>query len=573
MKKKAQIVVQLWSIALLGAIACPPVFGQKSADNAQPQSQNQQAPGFWNKLRRYLNDAPDKNTGPSSVTEQYSGIYDWIHRDEISLYDSLSKIGITDWDRYQDIMTVTYKKPGPKLASNIKVFGWHPYWMGSAWQSYRFNLLSHVAWFSYNLDPYTGLYDNPEVINVWKASAPLVDSAHAHGCKVLLSVSSHGEAGNLFFLKNPDSQTALANELVKLIRMLNADGIDLNFENVRSGLQDEMTAFVKRLSNKLRTANPDFILSLDLPVYDFNKIYDVKQLLPYVDLFVVTGYDYYNGSSRTDGPVAPLDDPNGGFHIKQSVNIYLQAGLPRNKILLGLPYYGALWRAKVPELGRADSSLSFEGHLTYRALKAKYCLEKPGYDMERWSAWYRVHKPDSNFYEKCWFDDSLTLARKFDWVLEQQLAGVGLWALGYDNGYDELWNMIDAKYASDTVLTYSEPILETKYYRISNSLAAYKSLIAVTGIFLVIFLMAGLIIALFDWRVREIFFSNKTLRLMYALAGVGILFSVIAFSLYISGIDIWAFTHEWSVGIGILIGIAITLAVVYFFEKHRKTLP
>jgi hypothetical protein len=37
-----------------------------------------------------------------------------------------------------------------------RVFGYHPYWTGTKWTAYRWDLLSDLCYFSYEVDPLTG---------------------------------------------------------------------------------------------------------------------------------------------------------------------------------------------------------------------------------------------------------------------------------------------------------------------------------------------------------------------------------------------------------------------------------
>lgn len=554
-----------------------PGAGDLSAQSVSVTIDSSGEPGFFEKLRQVLRKgkSPDPN---ASVTDKYSGYYDWIHQEEIQLYDSLSKMGVTDWDRYQNIIThqvvLTDSAKQVRLAPNVKVFGWHPYWMGNAYKSYKFNLLSYVAWFSYDIDPPTGNYKNPDVIAAWLASDTLVEMAHSGGCKVLLTITNHSDAkGHHAFLDNPDCWRTLTANLLKLLKEGNGDGVDVNFENIPDDLEDEMTAFLTMLSRALRQANPEYLLTVDLPIYDYNNTYQFKKLDEVVNLFLVTGYDYYNGRSRTDGPVAPLDGPTKFYTIKNSVNKYLNAGLKPEKLLLGLPYYGTLWTARSPTPGAFDTTLVFRQHMTYRAVQARFCTAKSGFDPISWSAYYMVHNPDSNYYEKCWFDDSLSLSRKYDWVLEHKLGGIGIWALGYDNGYPQLWELLEKKFASDTFLTYQGAYMEHKYYNLPRSLSAYRVLVAVAGIFLAVFVLAGLVIALFDWRVREVFFMNRTLRLLYTTGAAGILLCVYAFYLFVTGQPVVSNEHFPTLTAGLVLGIGLAMTVGYFFEKHRQSLP
>lgn len=584
MKKQLLLLILVWACFPLAQVLCPQSGWLDQLGGtlySQQIALPQDSTGFWDQLKSVLQRGKNAGVASKSVTEKYDWYYDWIHQEEFKLYDSLSKVGVVNWDRYQNIITLQVKAgndslAAKKLAPNIKMFGWHPYWMGSAFESYQFNLLSYVAWFSYNINPETGNYNNADVIRDWadpEKAGKLVELAHGHQCKVLLTITNHTSKGNKDFLTNPLAQQVLMDSLIRLIQLREADGVDVNFELVPDGLEEEMTLFLQALSQRLKGKNKDWVLSVDLPIYDVFGTYELDKLAEYVDLFIVTGYDYYNGKSRTDGPVAPLNAPMNQHSIRHSVNKYLQAGLKKEKLILGLPYYGAVWTAKSAQPGLLDSTLLFKQHMTYRALQAKYCINEPGFDWERMSRYYVQYNPDSSWYEKCWFDDSITLGRKFDWVLQQQLAGVGIWALGYDNGHTELWNMIRDKYASDTNLVYQEPYIESRYYNLSRSLMEYRSLIAVAGIFVVVFLLLGLVVALFDWRVREVFFQNKTLRLLYALAGISVLLSVYAFYLYVNEKPLFDENNLLALGIGLVLGVCATLYISHLFEKNRKSLP
>ena len=536
---------------------------------AQSVPKTEDSPDFWSKLRLALNRKATPPTAQESVTERFEGIYDLIHREEIQLYDSLSKVGVTNWDRYQNIVRVTYDRAKDTSLNNnlnpgIKVFGWHPYWMGSAWESYQFNLMSYVAWFSYNIDS-NGQHDNPDVITGWKNAGALVEAAHAKNCKVLLTVSNHTPEGNRALLKSAVLQDQLIAHLLQLLEAGNGDGIDLNFELVPPGLKREMTLFIEKLSAKLK---PKYTLSLDLPAVGAERIYELKRLKPSVDWFVMMGYDYYGPHSSSPGPVAPLDSTMGTRSIRASVGRYLENGVPRAQFIVALPYYGAMWNTQ-PGAEKA----TFGGHLTYRQVKAQFPTAAFQYDLKRWCAHFKTTNPTDQSVTECWLDDTLTLRRKFDWIIEEKLAGTGIWALGYDNGYPEFWNLIGEKFGADTLVAHHDAYIENKYFNLSRSIVEYRSLLAVAGIFIVVFLMAGMVVALFDWRVRDVFFRNKTLRLLYLLASIAIGLFVHAFYLYVSGKKLLEEGSLLTLGIGLICGICLTLYINYIFEKSRKNMP
>src|SRR5687768_14572427 len=55
--------------------------------------------------------------------------------------------------------------PQSSLPLSRQVFGWNPYWAGTAYNNYNYNLLSTVAYFSYEVDTATGGYTT---IHFWR---------------------------------------------------------------------------------------------------------------------------------------------------------------------------------------------------------------------------------------------------------------------------------------------------------------------------------------------------------------------------------------------------------------------
>jgi spore germination protein YaaH len=65
------------------------------------------------------------------------------------------------------------------------------------------------------------------------------------------------------------------------------------------------------------------------------------------------------------------------------------------------------------------------------------------------SSTYLIVKDSNNLYRQLFFEDKKSLALKYDWIKENQIGGVGIWALGYDNGYSELWDLLTEKFSEE----------------------------------------------------------------------------------------------------------------------------
>ena len=56
---------------------------------------------------------------------------------------------------------------------------------------------------------------------------------------------------------------------------------------------------------------------------------------------------------------------------------------------------------------------------------------------------------NTNNWQQCWYDDSLSISTKYQYAKEIDLKGVGIWALGYDEGRSELWGAINEQFYSE----------------------------------------------------------------------------------------------------------------------------
>jgi len=417
------------------------------------------------------------------------------------------------------------------LNPGVAVFGWHPYWMGSAYKSYNYSLLSHVSYFSYEVDPSNG---TAKSIHNWMTT-DLFDYAGKTGCKVLLSVTNFGATNNKTLLNNVNVQNALIRDLVKTLDARKADGaagITIDFEGVPKGYEQKFTEFIIDLHNGLKGADQDYILTLALPALDGNDVFDVKKLNGYVDMFVIMGYDFYTSASTVAGPVSPLHRGEQWWSdLSTSVNNYLNAGADRSKLLLGLPYYGRAW--KTASLKVPSDSKGFIKTLMYRSIDSTY-RKLAQYDSVAATGYYafRASNSQNNQY---WFDDAKSLGAKYDWVIKNKLGGVGIWALGFDNGTTELWGVLEQKFGGDmahaaalgdpdsaaAVAADTATLLSTVIAKIQEilpiiqSTASFEQIAGALGSVIILFVCILLLVALLDKDLRALINSSFMSRFAY----------------------------------------------------------
>lgn len=347
------------------------------------------------------------------------------------------------WDSLNG--TVNLHKPLKKYSLNptYKTFGWHLYSNGSTYKDYNFSLLWGIAYFAYIIHPEDGSYEN---IHQWKTTA-MIDSAKVHSCNVFLSIANLGKENNETFLNSSAAQNNLIDSVLSLLALRNGNGINIDFESVPAQSKEKFTAFIQTISKRLKKENPEYQVSICLYAIDYNHIFDIKAIDPAIDFYTLMGYDYYGGFSSIAGPVTPMRGSQdfGEYCLEYSINSYLNKGIAPSKLIVGLPYYGAEWL--VNDTTVVAKSKRFYDHLPYKTIKKVYMdsLRVPMLFNTPSLSSYCNHSADK-IHKQLWFEGVSSLSIKYDWIKSKKLGGIGIWALGYDNGNEELWNLLSEKF-------------------------------------------------------------------------------------------------------------------------------
>jgi len=176
-------------------------------------------------------------------------------------------------------------------------------------------------------------------------------------------------------------------------------------------------------------------------------------------------YDYFGSWSNVTGPVAPLT--GGIFNINMTRSILhdyiaITNSNPK-KLILGIPYFGARW--ETTDSSEGSNVVRFIDSPRYRDA-IPLSLNKENIWSEQYqNPWYRWQNTDTT-WEQVWFDNDSSLSAKYDLALNNNLKGIGIWALNYDGELPELWDLMDRK-LNDTTSAVDEKILpaEIKLYQ------------------------------------------------------------------------------------------------------------
>ncbi len=327
---------------------------------------------------------------------------------------------------------------------NKRVFGWHPYWMGTVYNNYQWNLLSDLCYFDYAVSPNTGNNTNSSYnwLGSGAVTAAISNGVDVHICATLFS--SHTT-----FLASTTAQNTFIANIISDLQARGGKGVNIDFEGMASSNSAAFTAFIQNLSNQLHTQIPGSELSMALYAVDWGNVFDIPNLTPYVDLFIIMGYDYYWSGSLTAGPDDPLYNFETSYNrtLTRSITFYLAQGLPENKLLLGLPYYGREWETVGSTIPAATTG-NFSSSRTFAVVRnnANGYYTTPLYDPVSFTPYYSFQV--STAWRQCFWENSYSMKRRYDVVNQRNLGGIGIWALGYDDGFPEYWQAIEDKFSN-----------------------------------------------------------------------------------------------------------------------------
>ena len=350
-----------------------------------------------------------------------------------------------------------------------EVFGFLPYWEldGSAVLDYR--RLSTIAYFGVGaaangtLEKTTSGGSTTVGWSGWTSSrlTTIINDAHRNSTRVVLTVQSFawsdaGATKQKALLGSATARAALAKTIAATIRDRGADGVNLDFEPLAGGYEDEFVSFVRRVRTELDAVQKGYQLTFDTTGWIGNYPIEQATASGAADAIMIMGYDYRTASSAAAGSIAPVSAAS--YDIVDTIRAYTDR-VPASKLILGVPYYGRAWSTQSDNLHSANISGTKYGASTsvnYSSAVGYLADHGRRYDAVEQVAWtaYRRENCTATYgcvtsWRQLYVDDAVALKAKYDLVNRYGLRGAGIWALGYDGTRTELWKALSEKFIED----------------------------------------------------------------------------------------------------------------------------
>ena len=368
-----------------------------------------------------------------------------------------------------EVTTAPSPTPIPPLGGT-ELYGYLPYWqMSESMAAYLDDVpLTTLAMFSVSARR-NGAIDSRD-IGYKRITGDLgrriIADAHARGTRVeLVFTSFGGERNGRFFGRLPRSGTGsttaaspspgsspvpttspppappwrrTVNELVRLTVDLGVDGIDVDVEQLDELDRAAYGEFLVELRSALRAVAPGATITVATEAGLRGTGNAAAAAEAGVDRVFLMGYDYHWSGSQP-GASSPIDRSDGQYTLRRSVEDYVRAGVPRDRIVLGLPLYGMSWKTigpdrSAPVIGSGASWIP--NRHTDVLLDPGFV---PGRDPLEVAEFFI--RPEGDDWRVTYYDSPATLRTKLAFARDQGLAGGGFWAIGYERGlpgYTEL---------------------------------------------------------------------------------------------------------------------------------------
>ena len=220
-------------------------------------------------------------------------------------------------------------------------------------------------------------------------------------------------------------------ELVALVVKHKVDGINVDVERLDEADRAAYGAFLLALRSALREAVPDARVSVATEAGPRGVGNAEAAAMAGVDRVFLMGYDYH-WSGSPPGASSPVDRTDGLYTLRWSIDRYVEAGVPRDRILLGLPLYGMQWR--MAGLDRTTAVIG-QGVTWVPSQHLDELLDdgfQPGRDAFEMTELFWEY--DDGEWLVTYYDSPTTLRPKLALALDNGLAGAGFWAMGYERG-------------------------------------------------------------------------------------------------------------------------------------------
>jgi chitinase len=291
----------------------------------------------------------------------------------------------------------------------------------------------------------------------------------AQNPRLLVLLSVGGWSGSQYFsdiAATPSTRKRFSESCLRNVARYDLDGLDIDWEypvtggkrtdHKRASDKENYVLLLRQLRSDMDAFGQGRHLLLTIASTGYrNHLNDLslKEMADVLDWFNIMGYDFNEMQPRLtshhSGLFAwPSNQKLNADAVKYAnsdaaVQWYLEHGVPSEKIMLGLPFYGQVW-ADVPDrnnglYARYEGRPGEEGTLSYREIEQAYLPAYTRYWDDQVKVPWLYNKSTKIMIS---YEDPQSIAVKARYVIEKHLGGIMFWDLGQDDRKSTLLSAI-----------------------------------------------------------------------------------------------------------------------------------
>ena len=279
--------------------------------------------------------------------------------------------------------------------------------------------------------------------------------ARTPNLKMHLSVGGWGADGYSQMTAVPERRAKFIKSVMEVVKAKDLDGIDIDWEypigpdwgSLPIAATPEDGEHYIALLTELRQAFNEYeketgkyiVLSSAIPANPwYVKKLDAAKVASCVDSLKLMSYDYFGVWTEHTGHHAglyknPANPDKDNWSTDEAVKMFLKAGVPAEKIIVGVAFYGRAWKG-VPEggthgFGQTFKEPAFPDGISWPDIKE---LLKPGSGYTRY--WDDVAKVPYLYNGDIFitYVDQDAVQAVSDYVNDNKLGGAMVWEYGHD---------------------------------------------------------------------------------------------------------------------------------------------
>lgn len=270
---------------------------------------------------------------------------------------------------------------------------------------------AYVTHINYAFGHVTNTFDGIRIDNEERLREIVSLKKQNPSLKIFLSVGGWASGRFSEMATEETNRHLFAKDCKRIVSEFDLDGIDIDWEYPTTGMagisaspkdKDNFTLMMKDIRQEI---GGDKLLTL-ATVANAQYI-DFEGIDPYIDFVNIMSYDMGRPPHHHSGLYR--SEHTGNISVDEAVKAHVDAGVPLNKLVMGIPFYG---RGK----GRIDNFINYKQLIELTGFERKWDDEAKG-----------PYLVDESGEFVCGYDDMRSIALKCEYILEKGMLGAMYW--------------------------------------------------------------------------------------------------------------------------------------------------